>query len=192
MDSDLLCVITVDGKDFEVIDEVILHLENPKWAYDKNILGYIAGGGRIVFGFKNKDLKVTELPAYHTLNLTPANYAEIGFTWVNDTSLIVSRVKEGEWNNDFKKRPKPALYDVKLSGKMQMKITSPPEGKGDYQPMFLPSINKVTWLRKNVITEDEGDLWISDPNGRNAKVWIDHIQTYAFFPITPPIEESFP
>ena len=101
MDSDMLCVISVDGKEFEVIDEVILDF-TPKWAFNKNLLGYIAGGGRIVFGFKNKDLKVTELPAYHTMNLTPKNYAEMGFSWVTDDSLIVSRVKESEWSNDLK------------------------------------------------------------------------------------------
>ncbi|MDQ0217360.1 hypothetical protein J2S21_000449 [Peribacillus cavernae] len=61
-------------------------------------------GGRNVFGFKNKDMKVTELPAYHTLSLTPPNFAEMGFTWVDDSSLIVSRVHESEWSNDPLKR----------------------------------------------------------------------------------------
>ena len=78
MDSDMLCVISADGKEFEAIDEVILEFE-PKWAYNKNLLGYIAGGGRIVFGFKNKDMKVTELPAYQTLNLNPSKLCRDGF-----------------------------------------------------------------------------------------------------------------
>ena len=38
----------------------------------------------------------------------------MGFTWVNDTSLIVSRVRESEWSNDPKKRPKPSLYYLTL------------------------------------------------------------------------------
>ncbi|WP_243293099.1 TolB domain-containing protein [Bacillus sp. FJAT-47783] len=157
MDSNMLCVISADGKEFETIDEIILHLDDPKWAYHKNLLGYIAGGGRIVFGFKNKDLKVTELPAYHSLTLTPPNYSEMGFTWVDDNSLIVSRVKESEWSNDPKKRPKPSLYNLDLSGQKQVEMTNPPKDKGDYQPKFLPSINKVSWIRKTE-TDIEGDL----------------------------------
>ena len=183
MDSDMLCVISVDGKEFEVIDEVILDF-TPKWAFNKNLLGYIAGGGRIVFGFKNKDLKVTELPAYHTMNLTPKNYAEMGFSWVTDDSLIVSRVKESEWSNDAKKRPKPSLYFLTLTGQKQMKITTPLKDEGDYEPQFLPSINKITWLRKSDIASDKGALWVANPDGDNAKVWVNDIELglYSFFP----------
>ena len=181
MDSDMLAVISVEGKEFEVIDEVILEF-NPLWAFKKNFLGYIAGGGRIVFGFKNKDLKVTELPAYHTVNLTPKDYAEMGFSWVNDSSLIVSRVPESEWSNDPKMRPKPSLYYLTLNGQKQLKITTPPQDEGDYHPEFLPSINKITWLRKDDITTDKGDLWKANPNGDNADLWIHDIGPYSFYP----------
>jgi hypothetical protein len=51
------------------------------------LLFFVRGGGRIVFGFKNKDLKVTELPS-STVTLTPPNYADIGFTWIDTRSLI--------------------------------------------------------------------------------------------------------
>lgn len=108
MDSDMLAIISADGKEFEVIDEVILEF-TPKWAFKTNLLGYIAGGGRIVYGFKNKDLKVTEFPTEKSVKLTPKNYAEMGFTWVNDSSLIVSRVPESEWSNSAEERPDP-LY----------------------------------------------------------------------------------
>ncbi|WP_279326855.1 hypothetical protein [Bacillus litorisediminis] len=37
----------------------------------------IAGGGRIVFGFKNKDLKIREMPVYGTY--TPEELAELDF-----------------------------------------------------------------------------------------------------------------
>lgn len=181
MDSDMLAVISADGKEFEVIDEVILEF-NPQWAFKENLLGYIAGGGRIVFGFKNKDLKVTELPANHSVNLTPENYAEMGFSWVNDRSLIVSRVQESEWSNDPMMRPKPSLYYLTLDGQKQLKITTPPKDEGDYQPKFLPSINKVTWLRKDDIATDKGDLWVANPNGDNADLWIQDVRLYSFYP----------
>ncbi|QUW23542.1 TolB domain-containing protein [Sporosarcina sp. Marseille-Q4063] len=180
MDSDMLSVISVDGTEFEVIDEVILNFE-PKWASRKNLLGYIAGGGRIVFGFKNKDLKVTELPAYYTESLTPENHAELGFTWVTDGSLIVSRVKESDWSDEPKERPKPSLYYVSLASQKQLKITTPPKDKGDFDPQFLSSIMKITWHRKNDFVELKGDLWLADPNGANAKVWIKDIEIYSLY-----------
>ncbi|WP_186670764.1 TolB domain-containing protein [Sporosarcina sp. BP05] len=183
MDSDMLCVISVDGKNFEVIDE--LNQESkPKWAYTKNLLGYIAGGGRIVFGFKNKDLKVTELPADQTVTLTPKNYAEMGFSWVDNASLIVSRVPETEWSDEANKRPKPVLYLLSLTDPKQIQITKPPKGQGDFTPIFLPSINKITWTRQSDLVTLKGDLWVADPNGDHAKVWVHDIglESYDFFP----------
>ena len=181
MDSDILAVISADGTDFEVIDEVILEF-TPKWAPQPNLLGYIAGGGRIVFGFKNKDLKVTELPSDHTVELTPKHYTELGFTWVTDTSLIVSRVPESEWSNESEKRPKPSLYFLTLTGQKQVKITEPGKGNGDYDPHFLPSFNKITWLRKSDLVETKANLWVADPTGANAIVWVRDIESYSFFP----------
>ncbi|MCH1626422.1 TolB family protein [Ferdinandcohnia quinoae] len=181
MDSDMLCVISSDGKEFEVIDEIILHLDEPKWAYKKNLLAYIAGGGRIVFGFKNKKLKVTELPTTKTLDLTPPNFAEMGFTWIDDSAFIVSRVKEAEWSNDPKKRPDASLYFVELNGEKQVKITNPPKNKTDTQPRYLSSINKITWLRHSK-TDYRGDLWIANTDGRDAKLWVRDVGGYAFYP----------
>ncbi|MFV8829168.1 TolB family protein [Alkalihalobacterium sp. APHAB7] len=181
MDSNMLCVLSNDGKSLEVIDEIILHLDNPKWAVKKNRLGFIAGGGRIVFGFKDKDLKVKELPSSTTASLTPPNYAELGFTWVDDHSLIVSRVKESEWSNESQKRPKPALYHLDISGHGQKKITAPPEGYGDYDPTSFPSIEKITWIRKTDLTDNSGDLWIADRYGRNAQMWIENVESYSLY-----------
>ncbi|AOV09182.1 TolB domain-containing protein [Sporosarcina ureilytica] len=180
MDSDMLAVISADGKEFEVIDEVILDF-TPKWAFNKNLLGYIAGGGRIVFGFKNKDLKVTELPTKQSVKLTPKNYAEMGFTWVNDSSLIVSRVPESEWSNSSEKRPKPSLYFVTLTGREQIKITTPPKNEGDYLPIFIPAINKITWLRKNDIANEKANLFIANADGSNAVIWVQDIELYSIY-----------
>ncbi|MGE8081344.1 TolB family protein [Peribacillus loiseleuriae] len=62
MDSNMVCVIDKEGKNFGVLDEMILDVGEPKWAPSTDTIAYIAGGGRIVFGFKNKDLKVKEMP----------------------------------------------------------------------------------------------------------------------------------
>ncbi|MDS9471189.1 TolB domain-containing protein [Sporosarcina pasteurii] len=180
MDSDMLAIISADGKEFEVIDEVILEF-TPKWAFKTNLLGYIAGGGRIVYGFKNKDLKVTEFPTEKSVKLTPKNYAEMGFTWVNDSSLIVSRVPESEWSNSAEERPDPSLYFLTLTGQKQIQITTPPENEGDYNPIFLSAIHKITWLRKSDIANEKADLYIANSDGSDAKIWVKNIESYSFF-----------
>ncbi|CAM3759626.1 PD40 domain-containing protein [Aeromicrobium ponti] len=180
MDSDMVCVISADGKTFEVLDEMILHLDVPKWAPSENLLGYIAGGGRIVMGFKNKKLKVTELPAYKTINLTPPKFSEMGFTWVDNQTLIASRVDESEWSNDPQKRPEPTLCLIHLNKQQQTRITYPKTSIGDYNPLYVKSANKITWIRKK-LAQTKGDIWIADINGKNAKLWGRGVEGYSFF-----------
>ena len=181
MDSNMVCVLSSDGKNFEVLDEVILGVDHPQWALHKDLIGYIAGGGRIVFGFKNKNMKVTELPAYNTLSMTPAHFAELGFGWKDDNALYVSRVKEKEWSNEASKRPDPSLFLININDQKQTQITHPPAGLGDYSPVYIPSVSKVTWLRKKDIASAEENLWIANQDGKNAKLWIKNIGGYSFY-----------
>lgn len=180
MDSNMLCIISSDGKIFEIQDEIITQVDEPKWAFHKNILGYIAGGGRLVAGFKDKHLKATEMPTFTSTNLTPPNFAELGFTWCNDATLIVSRVVESEWSNDPKKRPKPALFLVNIHEPNQLKITNPSKNLGDYSPIYSATLNKITWIRKSDLTV-EGDLWMADLNGKNSKILIKKVGLYSIF-----------
>jgi hypothetical protein len=181
MDSNMVCVISADGKTFEVLDEIIWEVGAPKWAYQQNRIGYIAGGGRIVSGFKNKDMKVTDLPAFQTISLTPPHFAELGFTWKDDQSLYVSRVKETPWSNDAKLRPDPSLSYIKIGDQAQIQITHPPKDYGDYEPIYLPTINKLTWLRYKDIAELQRDLWIAEADGRKPKLWIKDVDGYDFY-----------
>ncbi|PLR95068.1 TolB family protein [Bacillus sp. T33-2] len=178
MDSNMICAISADGEQFEVIDEMIFEIGNPQWAPSKNLLAYIAGGGRIVMGFKNKDLKITEFPAFKSLTLTPPGFAEMGFTWIDDRSFIVSRVKETEWSNDPAQHPKKSLYYTSLD-KMQKRLTDPPGFADDVDPEYIPSIKKVAWIRR---TGGKTDLWRSEIDGRKAEIWIRNIGVYSFFP----------
>ncbi|MFD5848858.1 TolB family protein [Cytobacillus pseudoceanisediminis] len=180
MDSDMVCVISANGKNFEVLDEMILHLDVPKWAPGRNLLGYIAGGGRIVMGFKNKKLKVTELPAFKTMNLTPAKSAEMGFTWVDNERLVASRVDESEWSSDPQRRPEPTLCLIQLNKTQQTRITYPKKTIGDYEPLYIKDARKLIWVRKK-LAQQKGDLWIADLNGKNAKVWAKDVEQYSFY-----------
>jgi Tol biopolymer transport system component len=179
MDSDMVCVIDSLGKNFEVLDEMILQVGQPKWSPSTDTLAYIAGGGRIVFGFKNKDLKVKEMPASGTY--TPADYADLDFDWMTDNSLVVSRIKEQEWTNDFSKHPLPVLYTLSIDSTKQTEITSPPKGYGDYAPQYLPSIEKLAWLRGKSLSDTKRDLWIGNTDGTDAMEWVRDIEEIVFF-----------
>ncbi|WP_077618002.1 TolB family protein [Bacillus sinesaloumensis] len=179
MDSNMLCVIDRDGKNFEVLDEVIFGVGKPKWAPSTDTLAFIAGGGRIVFGFKNKDIKVREMPA--SGSYTPANYADLDFDWLSNEEIVASRVHEQEWNNDFAQHPRPFLVLINLKDNKQTKITSPPEGSGDYSPQFVPTINKLVWIRGKSLLERTGSLWKSNLDGSKAEKWIENVDEIVFY-----------
>ncbi|MGG0719322.1 hypothetical protein ABE096_17230 [Robertmurraya massiliosenegalensis] len=178
MDSNMLCVLSSDGKKFEILDEIIYGVGAPKWAPNKDILAYIAGGGRIVFGFKGKDLKYKEFPVS---SLTPSNFAELNFTWTDDQSIVTSRVEAKEWSNEFSEHPFPSLYSLKLNNEKQVQITEASNGLGDYDPYYLKSIDKLIWYRGTSITDQNRNLWIADVDGSNAKLWLKNVDFIEFF-----------
>ncbi|MHC0035443.1 TolB family protein [Pseudoneobacillus sp. C159] len=179
MDSNMVCVISSDGKNFEVLDEIILEIGSPKWAPTSDTIAYIAGGGRIVFRFKNKDLKVREMPASGTL--TPTKYADLDFDWVTDRMLVSSRVEEREWSNDFSKHPLPSLYSIDLAKNMQNKITIPPKGFGDYHPRYVGAIDKILWFRGKSIIDQDKTLWQANPDGSEAVEWMKDVEEIVFY-----------
>ncbi|MCD5324866.1 MULTISPECIES: hypothetical protein [Pontibacillus] len=179
MDSNMLSVIRTDGTDFSVVDEIITGVGTPKWAPSEDILAYIGGSGRLVFGFKNKDLKTKEFPASNSL--TPESYAELDFTWLTDEQLVTSRVKEADWSNDPANRPKPALYKINLESQKQDQISSPSEQKGDYHPMFLEKEKKLAWLRGNDLIDEHKDVWIAEEYGSKAEKWVENVSEISFY-----------
>ncbi|MCD8508629.1 MAG: hypothetical protein LRY73_01090 [Bacillus sp. (in: Bacteria)] len=179
MDSNMLCVISQDGENFQVLDEIILQVGKPKWAPSQDTIAFIAGHGRIVFGFKNKTLKFKEMTMSQPL--TPENYADLDFDWVSDTTLVASRLEEKEWTNDFSEHPLPSLYIIQLVGEHQTKITDPPEGFGDYEPQYAPSIEKLIWVRKSSLIDKERTLWISNRDGSDAKEWLKNVEVISIY-----------
>ena len=180
MDSNMLCVLSSDGKNFKVLDELILHVGKPKWAPNNDTIAYIAGGGRIVFGFKNKELKIEVMPA--STKYTPENYIDLDFDWITDNTIVSSRSKEAEWSNDFSKHPLPSLYFIDIKANKQQKITEPPKGFGDYHPLYVKSMDQIVWYRKTSITTDNNrNLWKANTNGTKAKLWIQNVETIEFY-----------
>lgn len=178
MDSNMLCAISSDGENFEILDEVIYGVGEPKWAPSKDILAYIAGGGRIVFGFRGKDLKYKEFPV---TNLTPTNYAELNFTWVDNKSVVTSRVEAKDWSNEFSEHPLPSLYKVNINSNKQIKITDATNGLGDYDPQYVRSLGKLIWYRGTSITDRNRNVWMADNDGENSKLWLKNVDYIVFY-----------
>ncbi|HEO8419375.1 TPA: hypothetical protein VBX77_001344 [Yersinia enterocolitica] len=179
MDSNMLCVISNDGKKFEVVDEIIWQVGKPKWAPSKDTLAYIEGGGRLVFGLNNKKLKTKDMPVSGVF--TPKHYADLDFDWLDNESLVVSRIPEAEWNNDLTKQPRPTLYTILIKNNSQKKITNPAKGYGDYQPKFIPSIQKITWFRGTSLIDDKRNVWMANPDGSKATEWLKNVESIAVY-----------
>ncbi len=176
MDSNMLSVIDRNGKNFEVLDEITtFSVGMPKWAPSTDTIAFIAGGGRLTFGFKNKDLKIHEMPT--SVQYTPENYVDIDFDWVSDDLIVTSRMEEGKWSE----QPLPILYSINIEDNKQVAITTPPNGYGDYNPQFVESLRKIIWLRGKSITDEESTLWKSNPDGTKAEAWIKNIDSIEFY-----------
>lgn len=51
-------------------------------------------------------------------------------------------------------------------------MTKPPKGSGDFAPVYIKSANKLFWIRSN---RKQANVWTSNPDGSNAKVWIKNV-----------------
>lgn len=179
MDSNMLTLMNRNGSHFEVLDEVILGVGNPKWAPAEDRLAYIAGGGRIVLGFKDKDLKIKEMPVNQSL--TPKNYAELDFTWIDNQSLVTSRVEEKEWSNEPREHPLAKLNYIDLKQDQQKTLTNPPEKYGDYKPTYIPSKQTLVWFRGKSLTDTDKNVWLADQKGKNPEIWLENVEDIAIF-----------
>ncbi|MEQ6377862.1 hypothetical protein RZN25_13660 [Bacillaceae bacterium S4-13-56] len=179
MDQNKVCVLGENGDQFQVLGDVIHQVGAPKWAPTKDILAFIEGQGRIVYGFKDKKLSVKEMPATGTL--TPDPFSDLDFDWIDDSSLVTSRVEEREWSNDPKEHPLPKLYTVDILSGKNKQITDPPRGHGDYSPQYAASLNKIIWFRGKSIMDRERDVWMADIDGENSRLWLEDVEEISIY-----------
>lgn len=166
-DSDMLCLLSSNGKKFIALDEMLANSSWFQWAPWKTRLAYIQGGGRMAL--ENKHLKVKELPALRSPTLTPEGYADGNFAWINDDTITVSRTTESKWFSDTAQRPLPVLVRLTLQSPIQQPITNPPAGFGDYAPAYLKAANKLGWIRSD---RSNADVMLGQTDGTNSLMWI--------------------
>lgn len=166
-DGNTLCILSSDGKVFQKVDEMLNDEGWFEWAPAKNDLGYISGVGREAT--INKKLTVIKVPSMTKKVITPQGYADREFTWFNNSTLYVSRVKESEWV-DVEKRPLPSLYKLDLMANKQLKLTSLLANEGDFAPVIAR--DKLVWIRTDRKT---ANVFVSPTKFFKEKVWIKDI-----------------
>jgi hypothetical protein len=170
-DSNPLCLLSSDGKKFQQLGKMLNKEEWMNWAPKEAKIGFIDGEGR--FATQNKKLTIKELAAMTTNgSVTPNGYVDWDFTWHNNEVITVSRDKEAEWSNDETKRPLPSLYQLSLKTGEQKRRTAPPKTAGDFHPVYLPSSNRLTWIRSD---RKKAFVWMGSSNGRYKKIWIRNL-----------------
>jgi Tol biopolymer transport system component len=169
-DSNVLCVLSADGKDFLPIGEVLAYEDWWAWAPRESVLAYVEGGDRMAQ--KQKRLHVIGPPFAQGKNLSAAGYSDQGVAWLTDRLLLVPRVVDREWVSDPGQRPLPSISLVSVPDLRTRKISAPPRGAGDFAPQAFPKAGVVAWVRTNRV---KAEVWLAKPDGSGAHRWIDRI-----------------
>lgn len=177
-DSNSLCVISPDGKNFQEVGKMLWYKDWFKWAPSKNQLAYISGEGR--FFVENKRTKIAEMPVIlQQKEYTPEGYVDLDLEWFSPEKVIVARSKE---NLEWKEGPVPtmftSLFTINIKSGEQKRITSPGEHKRDVAPQVIN--DNVTWVR-HIGKEIIGDVWIRDGLKGKDQLWIKHVDDAPVF-----------
>ncbi|BAU28709.1 hypothetical protein DFP93_10555 [Aneurinibacillus soli] len=171
MDSDMLCIVSADGRTFRVIGEMLNSESWFAWAPSENRLGYIAGGGR--YAFENKKLRLSSPTAVPSAPLTPNGYVDRDLEWISNTYLVVSRAKESKPFSNIITVPSSRLYGLTIpSGVARALTETPPNNASDIAPVYLPHSNQLAWQR---VQGTQANVWLARPDGSASHVWINRI-----------------
>ncbi|ETI70675.1 PD40 domain-containing protein [Neobacillus vireti] len=166
-DSNILCLVSDDGKYFQRVDEVLDYPEWLQWAPTKSYLGYIGGFGREAN--INKQLKLVSVPSFQNEIFTPKGYVDRDLYWKNDSTIYVSRSKEMK-QADLDKRPLPSLYEIDISTFRNKQITNPAKHEGDFAPQFFHS--QLLWVRTDTQT---ANIFVTRTDNMKEIAWITNL-----------------
>lgn len=178
MDSNTLAVLSSQGKEFQVIGNMLRFDDWMKWAPSANQLAYISGEGR--FLVENKKTTIADIPiSKQQKEYTPKGYVDLDLEWFSSENVIVARAKE---NKEWKEGPVPTmlttLYAINIKTDKQTQITSPRKNELDEKPQVVGS--KLTWFRRNKENE-QGEVWIKDGLNGQEHIWIKRADSAPVF-----------
>jgi len=177
-DSNTLCVLSSEGKQFQVIGKMLWYEEWIKWAPTKNQLAFISGQGR--FFVENKKTVIADIPTINERKeYTPKGYVDLDLEWLSPDQVIVARAKE---NKDWKEGPVPtmhtSLYIINTNTSKQKQMTFPKKNNIDESPQVIGST--ITWFRK---TEKamKGNVIVKYGKNREEQIWLKNVDTVPTF-----------
>ena len=171
MDSNTLCVITNEGKQFQSVGNMLGFKDWMKWAPSANQLAYISGEGR--FFVENKKTTIADMPAaIQQKQYTPEGYVDLDLDWYSSEKVIVARSKENkEWDEGPVPTMYTALYAIDIKTDEQTQISQPKKNELDRQPQVVGT--NITWLRQN---GKKSDVWVKKRVDGQEYKWIKNIE----------------
>lgn len=171
-DSNILCILSTTGKNFQVLGNMLGIKEWTKWSPAKNQLAFINGEGR--FWIENKRTALLNIPATDKgKEFTPKGYVDLGIDWFSKNELIVPRAKEIKgWNEGPVPLVFPSLFLINTDTGAQKQITFPREHELDGEPQVVGS--HIAWLR----TTDwgtRGDIWMKHGIEGSEHLWLKNV-----------------
>lgn len=164
-----LCVLRNNGRAWRPIGNIAGYYSGD-WRFSPNgrKVGFIAGDVR--WPYRHKQAVTTTLTDGQSVVWTPTGYADDTFAWASDTALVVSRAKEQPSPHGPYIDPPASLYGIDIVHKQQHRLTTPPQGYGDYRPQVQSGW--LIWTRAN---RGRGDIWIADKDGKNAEILVRNV-----------------
>lgn len=177
-DSNTLCVLSSQGKHFQVIGKMLGYQDWMKWAPSANQLAYISGEGR--FFVENKKTTIADIPiSKQQKEYTPKGYVDLDLEWFSPDEVIVARSKENkEWNEGPVPTMFTALYAINIRTEEQKQITFPKKNELDEDPQVVGS--NLTWFRKKA-KDYQGDVWVKDGLSGQEHLWIKNVDSAPIF-----------
>lgn len=166
-DGNTLCILSTNGKTFQMADEMLNESAWFQWAPYNGLLGYISGVGREAT--INKRMQVLNVPSMKNVILTPRGFVDRDLTWQNNRTVIVSRSRENG-SGDLDQRAMPSLYKISLSDNKQTQITVPSEKDGDFRPQIVK--NNLFWIRTD---RNNAHVMSSPTYSMREMLWIKDI-----------------
>lgn len=177
-DSNTLCVLSSEGKNFQVVGKMLWYKDWIKWAPKANQLAYISGEGR--FFVENKKTKIADIPiSRQQKEFTPKGYVDLDLEWFSPDKVIVARAKENkEWNEGSVPTMYTSLFTINIKTEEQTQISFPKDNELDEDPVVVGS--NLTWFR-NKGKAHSGVVWVR--NGLNGQqyVWIENVDSAPVF-----------
>ncbi len=177
-DSNTLCVVSSQGKHFQVVGKMLEYQDWMKWAPSANQLAYISGEGR--FFVENKKTTIADIPiSKQQKEYTPKGYVDLDLEWYSPDKVIVARAKENkEWNEGPVPTMFTALYAINIRTEDQKQISFPKKNELDEEPQVVGS--NLTWFRKKS-KNYQGDVWVNDGLSGQQNIWIKNVDSAPVF-----------